>query len=165
MKVLLLTFLLVGSRLYGQGSTPAPATVAATTGGLTTITSDSLDLNLGKEKGKKQGLFRGNVTVDEPRFTMTAKEMTVFFADNDAVQSLEARDDVIIKRKDGSSETSSEKAVYEVTDKKLILLKVTRQPKVTTSDKKIVKADKIIIYPEDDKMTTEGKSSVELKAP
>ncbi len=96
---------------------------------------------------------------------MTAKEMTVFFADNDAVQSLEARDDVIIKRKDGSSETSSEKAIYEVTDKKLILLKVTRQPKVTTSDKKIVKADKIIIYPEDDKMTTEGKSSVELKAP
>ena len=165
MKVLLLTFLLAGSRLYGQGSTPAPATVAPTTGGLTTITSDSLDLNLGKEKGKKQGLFRGNVTVDEPRFTMTAKEMTVFFADNDAVQSLEARDDVIIKRKDGSSETSSEKAIYEVTDKKLILLKVTRQPKVTTSDKKIVKADKIIIYPEDDKMNTEGKSSVELKAP
>jgi len=165
MKILLLTFLLAGSRLYGEEATPAPANPAATTGGLTTITSDSLDLNLGKEKGKKQGLFRGNVTVDEPRFTMTAKEMTVFFADNDAVQSLEARDDVIIKRKDGSSETSSEKAIYEVTDKKLILLKVTRQPKVTTSDKKIVKADKIIIYPEDDKMTTEGKSSVELKAP
>ncbi len=165
MKFFFLTLLLAGSRLYGQGSTPAPATVAPTTGGLTTITSDSLDLNLGKEKGKKQGLFRGNVTVDEPRFTMTAKEMTVFFADNDAVQSLEARDDVIIKRKDGSSETSSEKAIYEVTDKKLILLKVTRQPQVTTSDKKIVKADKIIIYPEDDKMTTEGKSSVELKAP
>ena len=165
MKIFILTLFLAGSRLYSEESTPAPANVAPTTGGLTTITSDSLDLNLGKEKGKKQGLFRGNVTVDEPRFTMTAKEMTVLFADNDAVQSLEARDDVIIKRKDGSSETSSEKAIYEVADKKLILLKVTRQPKVTTSDKKVVKADKIIIYPEDDKMTTEGKSSVELKAP
>ena len=165
MKIFILTLFLAGSWLYSEDSAPAPANPAPTTSGLTTITSDSLDLNLGKEKGKKQGLFRGNVTVDEPRFTMTAKEMTVLFADNDAVQSLEARDDVIIKRKDGSSETSSEKAIYEVADKKLILLKVPRQPKVTTSDKKVVKADKIIIYPEDDKMTTEGKSSVELKAP
>jgi lipopolysaccharide export system protein LptA len=165
MKIFILTLFLAGSWLYSEEATPAPANPAPATSGLTTITSDSLDLNLGKANGKKQGLFRGNVTVDEPRFTMTAKEMTVFFAENDAVQSLEARDDVIIKRKDGSSETSSEKAVYEVADKKLILLKVTHQPKVTTSDKKIVKADKIIIYPEDDKMTTEGKSSVELKAP
>jgi len=165
MKIFILTLFLAGSWLYSEEATPATANPAPTTSGLTTITSDSLDLNLGKANGKKQGLFRGNVTVDEPRFTMTAKEMTVFFAENDAVQSLEARDDVIIKRKDGSSETSSEKAVYEMADKKLILLKVTRQPKVTTSDKKVVKADKIIIYPEDDKMTTEGKSSVELKAP
>ena len=165
MKHLFLFLLMTGSLAFTQDSTPTPPAPAASTNSLTTITSDSLDLNLGKANGKKQGLFRGNVTVDEPRFTMTAKEMTVFFADNDAVQSLEARDDVIIKRKDGSSETSSEKALYEMVDKKLILLKVTRQPKVTTSDKKIVEADKIIIYPEDNKLETEGKSSVKLKAP
>lgn len=165
MKHLFLFLLMTGSLAFTQDSTPTPPAPAASTNSLTTITSDSLDLNLGKANGKKQGLFRGNVTVDEPRFTMTAKEMTVFFADNDAVQSLEARDDVIIKRKDGSSETSSEKALYEMADKKLILLKVTRQPKVTTSDKKIVEADKIIIYPEDNKLETEGKSSVKLKAP
>ena len=165
MKHLFLFLLMTGSLAFTQDSTPTPPAPAASTNSLTTITSDSLDLNLGKANGKKQGLFRGNVTVDEPRFTMTAKEMTVFFADNDAVQSLEARDDVIIKRKDGSSETLSEKAVYEMADKKLILLKVIRQPKVTTSDKKIVEADKIIIYPEDNKMTTEGKSSIKLKAP
>ena len=165
MKHLFLFLLMTGSLAFTQDSTPTPPAPAASTNSLTTITSDSLDLNLGKANGKKQGLFRGNVTVDEPRFTMTAKEMTVFFADNDAVQSLEARDEVIIKRKDGSSETSSEKALYEMADKKLILLKVTRQPKVTTSDKKIVEADKIIIYPEDNKLETEGKSSVKLKAP
>ena len=165
MKHLFLFLLMTGSLAFTQDSTPTPPIPATSTNSLTTITSDSLDLNLGKANGKKQGLFRGNVTVDEPRFTMTAKEMTVFFADNDAVQSLEARDDVIIKRKDGSSETLSEKAVYEMADKKLILLKVTRQPKVTTSDKKIVEADKIIIYPEDNKLETEGKSSVKLKAP
>ena len=165
MKHLFLFLLMTGSLAFTQDSTPTPPAPAASTNSLTTITSDSLDLNLGKANGKKQGLFRGNVTVDEPRFTMTAKEMTVFFADNDAVQSLEARDDVIIKRKDGSSETSSEKALYEMADKKLILLKVTRQPKVTTSDKKIVEADKIIIYPEDNKLETEGKSSVKLQAP
>jgi lipopolysaccharide export system protein LptA len=165
MKYLFPTLLMTVSFSFSEDSTPTPLTPAASTNSLTTITSDSLDLNLGKQNGKKQGLFRGNVTVDEPRFTMTAKEMTVFFADNDAVQSLEARDDVIIKRKDGSSETLSEKAVYEMADKKLILLKVTRQPKVTTSDKKIVEADKIIIYPEDNKLETKGKSSVKLKAP
>ena len=165
MKHLFLFLLMTGSLAFTQDSTPTPPAPAASTNSLTTITSDSLDLNLGKANGKKQGLFRGNVTVDEPRFTMTAKEMTVFFADNDAVQSLEARDDVIIKRKDGSSETLSEKAVYEMADKKLILLKVTRQPKVTTSDKKIVEADTIIIYPEDNKLETKGKSSVKLKAP
>ena len=165
MKNLLPILLMTVSFSFSEDSTPTPPTSSPSTNSLTTITSDSLDLNLGKQNGKKQGLFRGNVSVDEPRFTMTAKEMTVFFADNDAVQSLEARDDVIIKRKDGSSETLSEKAVYEMADKKLILLKVTRQPKVTTSDKKIVEADKIIIYPEDNKMTTEGKSSVKLKAP
>jgi lipopolysaccharide export system protein LptA len=165
MKYLFPILLMTVSLSFSQDSTPTPPTPAPSTNSLTTITSDSLDLNLGKQNGKKQGLFRGNVTVDEPRFTMTAKEMTVFFADNDAVQSLEARDDVIIKRKDGSSETLSEKAVYEMADKKLILLKVTRQPKVTTSDKKIVEADTIIIYPEDNKLETKGKSSIKLKAP
>ena len=165
MKYLFPILLMTVSFSFSEDSTPTPLTPVPSTNSLTTITSDSLDLNLGKQNGRKQGLFRGSVLVDEPRFTMTAKEMTVFFADNDAVQSLEARDDVIIKRKDGSSETLSEKAVYEMADKKLILLKVTRQPKVTTSDKKIVEADTIIIYPEDNKLETKGKSSVKLKAP
>jgi len=140
-------------------STPSPST------GSTIIESDSLDLNLGKKLGKKQGIFRGNVKVEEPRFTMTAKEMTVFFADNDAVESLEAREEVVIKRKDGSSETSSEKALYDMSDKKLTLLKVARQPKVISKDKTVF-ADKIILYPEEDKMITEGASRVMLqKAP
>jgi len=142
----------------------APTSTGGGSGGPTTITSDSLDLNLGKKMGNKQGLFRGNVSVDEPRFTMTAKEMTVFFADNDAVQSLEAREDVVIKRKDGSSETWSEKALYDMTEKKLTLLKVGRQPKVISKDKTVF-ADKIILYPEEDKMLTEGASRVMLQKP
>ena len=112
----LFIFLLAAIAL--QAAPDAPTPLGSSSGGPTTITSDSLDLNLGKKMGNKQGLFRGNVSVDEPRFTMTAKEMTVFFADNDAVQSLEAREDVVIKRKDGSSETWSEKAVYDMTEKK-----------------------------------------------
>jgi hypothetical protein len=95
---------------------------------------------------------------------MSSREMTVFFAENDAVQSLEARDDVVIKRKDGSSETSSEKALYDMTDKKLTLLKVTRQPKIISKDKTVF-ADKIILYPEEDKMLTEGASRVMLQKP
>jgi len=132
--------------------------------GQTVITSDTLDLNLGKNKGQKQGLFRGNVKVDEPRFIMTSKEMTVFFAEDDSVQDVEAREDVIIERKDGSSKTSSEKAVYNLKEKKLTLLKVTRQPKATTGDKTVL-ADKIILFPEEDKMLTEGASRVMLQKP
>jgi len=95
---------------------------------------------------------------------MSAREMTVFFAENDAVQSLEARDDVIIKRKDGSSETLSEKALYDMVDKKLTLLKVAKQPKIISKDKTVF-ADKIILYPEEDKMLTEGASRVMLQKP
>jgi lipopolysaccharide export system protein LptA len=142
---------------------PSPAQGSATNG-LTTITSDSLDLNLGKKLGKKQGIFRGHVTVVEPRFTMTAHEKTVFFAENDAVQSLEARENVVIKRNDGSSETFSEKALYDMADKKLTLLSVTQQPKIISKEKTIF-ADKIILYPEEDKMLTEGKSRVMLQKP
>ena len=142
-------------------SQPAPATAG---GGQTIITSDTLDLNLSKTKGQKQGLFRGNVKVDEPRFIMTSKEMIVFFADDDSVQDVEAREDVVIERKDGSSKTSSEKAVYNMKEKKLTLLKVTRQPKATTDDKTVF-ADKIILFPEEDKMLTEGASRVMLQKP
>jgi lipopolysaccharide export system protein LptA len=163
MKPILSLFLLA---LAAHAQTPpGPAAPAPATGGQTIITSDTLDLNLNKAKGAKQGLFRGNVKVDEPRFTMSSKEMTVFFAEDDSVQDVEAREDVVIKRKDESSETDSEKAVYNVKDKKLTLLKVMRQPKVKTKDGKIVIADKIILFPEEDKMLTEGASRVMLQKP
>jgi len=166
MKYPLILILLIGfgfSVSAEDSPTPSP-TQASATNGPPTITSDSHDLNLGKKRGRKQGIFRGNVTVDEPRFTMSAREMTVFFADNDAVQSLEARDDVVIKRKDGSSETLSVTALYDMTDKKLTLLKVAKQPKIISKDKTVF-ADKIILYPEEDKMVTEGASRVMLQKP
>jgi lipopolysaccharide export system protein LptA len=134
-------------------------------GDQTVITSDTLDLNLGKAKGQKQGVFRGNVKVDEPRFSMIAKEMTVFFGDDDSVQQVEARENVEIERKDGSSKTKSEKALYDVKEKKLTLLKGIKQPEVLTKDGKKVIADKIILFPEEDKMLTEGASRVMLQKP
>lgn len=151
----------------GAAQTQTPATQTTSSpqgGGQTVITSDSLDLNLSKTKGQKQGLFRGNVKVDEPRFIMTSKEMTVYFAEDDSVQDVEAREEVVIKRKDGSSETWSEKAVYNMKEKKLTLLKVTKQPKAISQDKTVF-ADKIILFPEEDKMLTEGASRVMLQKP
>ena len=148
-----------------QAQTPATQAANPTPGGgQTVITSDSLDLNLSKTKGQKQGLFRGNVKVDEPRFTMVSKEMTVFFADDDSVQDVEAREDVVIKRKDGTSETWSEKAIYNMKEKKLTLLKVTKQPKAISQDKTVF-ADKITLFPDEDKMLTEGASRVMLQKP
>jgi len=161
--LLLIAVFLVAAGVQAQ--TPASQTAApAPGGGQTVITSDSLDLNLSKTKGQKQGLFRGNVKVDEPRFTMVSKEMTVFFADDDSVQDVEAREDVVIKRKDGTSETWSEKAIYNMKEKKLTLLKVTKQPKAISQDKTVF-ADKIILFPEEDKMLTEGASRVMLQKP
>ena len=165
MKFFLLLTLIPGLSLLTQAQTPVTSSAPAPAGGQTVITSDTLDLNLGKSKGQKQGLFRGNVKVDEPRFTMVSKEMTVFFAEDDSVQDVEAREDVVIKRKDGSSETWSEKAIYSMKEKKLTLLKVTKQPKAISQDKTVF-ADKIILFPEEDKMLTEGASRVMLqKAP
>ena len=163
MKSLFILFAFIPFGLGAQNpATPATPTAA---GGQTVITSDTLDLNLNKAKGPKQGLFRGNVKVDEPRFTMSSKEMTVFFAEDDSVENVEAREEVVIKRKDGSSETLSEKAIYNMREKKLTLLKVTKQPKAVSQDKTVF-ADKIILYPEEDKMLTEGASRVMLqKAP
>jgi len=162
---LLILSLLVLTGVQVQTQTPVASTASpAPGGGQTVITSDSLDLNLSKSKGQKQGLFRGNVKVDEPRFTMTSKEMTVFFGEDDSVQDVEAREEVVIKRKDGSSETWSEKAVYNLKEKKLTLLKVVKQPKVVSQDKTVF-ADKIILFPEEDKMLTEGASRVMLQKP
>ena len=149
--------LLAGAQAQTQPASPG--------GDQTVITSDTLDLNLGKAKGQKQGVFRGNVKVDEPRFSMTAKEMTVFFGDDDSVQQVEARENVEIERKDGSSKTKSEKALYDVREKKLTLLKGLKQPEVQTKDGKRVIADKIILFPEEDKMLTEGASRVMLQKP
>ena len=160
---LLLASFLVACGGQAQTTASQPATPASG-GGQTVITSDSLDLNLSKSKGQKQGLFRGNVKVDEPRFTMVSKEMTVFFAEDDSVQDVEAREDVVIKRKDGTSETWSEKAIYNMKEKKLTLLKVTKQPKAISQDKTVF-ADKIILFPEEDKMLTEGASRVMLQKP
>ena len=148
----------------GVALAEAPVSSPTPGSGQTVITSDSLDLNLSKTKGAKQGLFRGNVKVEEPRFIMTSKEMTVFFAEDDSVQDVEAREDVVIKRKDGSSETWSEKALYNMKEKKLTLLKVTKQPQAVSTDKPVF-ADKIILYPEEDKMLTEGASRVMLQKP
>ena len=165
MKLTLLLFASFVAMAGAWAQTPAtPSANPAPAGGQTVITSDSLDLNLSKTKGQKQGLFRGNVKVDETRFTMAAKEMTVFFAEDDSVENVEAREDVVIKRKDGSSETWSEKAVYNLKEKKLTLLKVTKQPKVISQDKTVF-ADKIILFPEEDKMLTEGASRVMLQKP
>jgi hypothetical protein len=41
---------------------------------------------------------------------------------------------------------------------------VTQQPKIISKEKTIF-ADKIILYPEEDKMLTEGKSRVMLQKP
>ena len=165
MKIITSWIAVMACIAWARAQTPAtPAGSPPQGGGQTVITSDTLDLNLSASKGPKQGLFRGNVMVDEPRFTMTSKEMTVFFAEDDSVENVEAREEVIIKRKDGSSETWSEKAVYNLKEKKLTLFKVTRQPKAVSQDKTVF-ADKIILFPEEDKMLTEGASRVMLQKP
>ena len=134
------------------------------------ITSDTLDLNLGKAKGQKQGLFRGKVVVNEPRFTMLSDEMTVFFAEDDSVQTVEARGNVRIERHDKTSKTESDKAIYDMKGKTLTLIKVASLPKAIGlaqggRTNRVVSAETIILYPEEDRMETKGKSTVEMQKP
>ena len=64
MKSFFTSMLLLALMAQAQDTpSPLPAAPSSPTGS-TVIESDSLDLNLGKKLGKKQGIFRGNVKVE-----------------------------------------------------------------------------------------------------
>lgn len=132
---------------FGQG-TPAPVEDPSAT----TITSDKLQLDLNSGKG----LFMGTVKVVNPRFEMDAKEVEVYFSKGRKPMRFVAKGDVNIRH--GDRTAIARQAEYLVSEKKIVL---TGEPVVTQKENRVT-GNKIIIYPESDRMDVEGRTTVKL---
>lgn len=149
MKTLLLfTFLVLGLGLQARAQTQIVTnpTAKKEAGPATTITSDSLSLDL----SKKEGTFSGNVKAVDPKFELNSDELIIYFDKDNKPERLVAKGNVTIKQADKN--TSSRQAEYVVAERKIIL---TGDPAVSQGPNK-VSGNTITIYQDSEKMTVEG---------
>ncbi len=112
----------------------------------TTVTSESLRLDM----SKRHGIFSGDVKVEGSDFTMTARELEVFFDDDSKVERLIAIGDVKIVQP--NRETTSNRADYDVRTNKILL---TGSPKIIDGGR-VITAPEIVIDRTDNSMKTGG---------
>ena len=147
-SLLLLTLLLLALNSQARAQTQVVTTPPAKkeTAPATTITSDTLSLDL----SKKQGTFSGNVKAVDPKFELSADELIIYFDKDNKPERLVATGNVQIKQSDKN--TSSRQAEYIVAEKKIVL---TGDPVVSQGPNKI-SGNTITIYQDSEKMTVEG---------
>ena len=119
----------------------------------TIVTSNRFRLDL----EKKEGVFSGEVKVEDPQFDITAEELIAFFDENNQVERLVARGKVSLTQGTKRSATARE-AEYMVSDKSL---RLTGDP-VVTQEGNEVRGTVIKIYPEGDRMEVDGRSKVQF---
>jgi len=148
-------FLLLASLVLGLGlQTPAQAqTQVITDPGTkkeavpaTTITSDTLSLDL----SKKEGTFSGNVRAVDPKFELGADELVIYFDNDNKPERLVAKGNVTIKQADKTS--NSRQAEYIVAERKIIL---TGNPVVNQGPNR-VSGNTITIFQDSEQMKVEG---------
>lgn len=139
--------------LVGATALPAPAQPEVTPGAEakptqppTTVTSESLRLDM----SKRHGIFSGDVKVEGTDFTMTARELEVFFDAGSKVERLVAIGEVKIVQP--NRETTSNRADYDVRTNKILL---TGSPKIIDGGRTIT-APEIVIDRTDNSMKTGG---------
>jgi lipopolysaccharide transport protein LptA len=120
--------------------------------GSTVITSDELH----SDQVARISVFNGNVMVAGSSFNMTCDEMKVLFDKEGKVNHIIATGNVIITQP--GRVTHSGQAEYFAEDDKFVL---TDQPTIV-DNKNRLSAPKIIIYRTDQKLVTEGKSTITL---
>jgi lipopolysaccharide export system protein LptA len=118
----------------------------------TTVTSDVFRLDLAKH----EGTFTGNVRVQDPKFDLTADEMTIYFDKENKFERMVAKGTVVIKQSDKTA--TSRQAEYLVNDKKIIL---TGDPVVTQNQNKLT-GSSIVIYQETGRMEVEGRTKFQF---
>ncbi len=128
--------------------TPAPVTSSTST----VVTSDQFKLDM----PSKQGLFSGNVVVTGTDFKMKAREMQVFFDDNNKIKRMIARGSVETEQPDRTSKSGQ--LDYSIPENKIIL---TESPQVI-QNRNTVTGNTITIYRDTNRMDVDGHNRMIL---
>jgi lipopolysaccharide export system protein LptA len=112
----------------------------------TTITSDTLSLDL----SKKEGIFSGSVKAVDPKFELAADELIIYFDGDNKPERLVAKGNVTIRQTDKTS--SSRQAEYIVAERKIVL---TGNPVVSQGANR-VSGNTITIFQDSEQMKVEG---------
>lgn len=119
----------------------------------TDISADSLSL-FSKER---RFVYTGNVEVVKGEMKLTAKELEGFYDEQNQIQQLVAKIDVLIT-KGPTIKASGNRATYE---RKSETLTLSENPTLEQTGS-ILTADRIIIHLNEDRSTAEGKVHVKL---
>lgn len=120
----------------------------------TTITCKG---NLEMDYEKNVAFFHEDVRVEDPRMTMTANEMTVYFTgESKTIEKVVAIGDVHFKKDDKTAK--AREAVYTALDGKVVL---TGDPKVKKGQD-VMSGEKITFFRDDRRMTIEPAAKLIL---
>ncbi|MEM1059162.1 MAG: LptA/OstA family protein [Verrucomicrobiota bacterium] len=145
MKTLLICLLATVATATAWAQTE-PAAPGQPTQPPTTVTSDTLRLDM----DKRFGVFSGNVKVEGTDFSMDSRELEVFFDAKSKVERLVAIGEVKIVQP--GRETTANKADYDVRTNKILL---TGSPKII-EDGRTITAPEIVIDRNTNSMQTGG---------
>ena len=117
------------------------------------IKSDTLDLN------SKSRIFsyRGNVEVKRDDLTITAKVVDGYYRDDNKIEKMIAKENVVITRGEGLRSVSN-RAIYKVDAN---IIELTEKPELF-KDGSVLAADKITIYVKEDRSEAEGNVRVRV---
>jgi lipopolysaccharide export system protein LptA len=119
----------------------------------TSVKSDNSDIDMEARKA----MFRGNVRVTSPGYTLKSEEMDVYFSKTtNTIDRIEARGNVVIDQKDQSGQANS--LVYTIADETMVLKGNAR---VKQKDN-VVSGPTIILCRTNDSMRVEGGSTLFL---
>jgi lipopolysaccharide export system protein LptA len=116
----------------------------------TNITSDSLSLNA------KERIFtyKGNVVVTQGDMTLTSKTIDGSYSDQNQIQKIVARGDVVITKQD--IKATSQLATYDAVSS---IVTLTDNPQLQQGESVLI-ADKIKVYLNEDRSQAEGNVRV-----
>ena len=112
--LVVLVLLLWGGKLAMAGDKPDASLVSEDTN-CTVITSTRLSYN----SQRRIAVFEGDVVVTDPELNIEADQLTVVFAEDNKVSTIEAVGNVVIEQEDKKG--LGEKAVYYVNEGKVVL--------------------------------------------
>lgn len=117
---------------------------------LTEVTSDRLLFDY----GNKRAVFTGNVVVSDPDMQIDADELTIYLNEDDSVNRIEAKGNVIIRSEGLHSRSGS--AVYTLADQRIVL---EINPQVFR-ESSILTADRIIYFRLEERMVAEPRPRI-----